>query len=237
MPCILVDKHQHAVYFSMHMLHLITERSMYRYRLAVLFLCLGNTAYAETIENDKALRVIYDTRIAGIGLESSVEGIRNALSQHKIPMDCNYTEHTVVPKTKLGKKTKKKAFYQDWRCKYVDGTKYKMLDIHVVNGTIYSISYRGSILSSFDPKDIFSYYRGIDQKLLSTGIVHDGHDFVFREMGVDISPLYIEQRLMVKRLVSCHGASTMMIFEANVTEMIAQKAFTIKVKYERQRCI
>ncbi|PHS71521.1 MAG: hypothetical protein COB23_00685 [Methylophaga sp.] len=209
---------------------------MYRYYLIILFLCLGNTVYAESVENEQALSIIYDTKIAGIGFNSSVEDIKNALSQHEIPMDCEYTERLVAPKTKLNKKTKKDAFYQSWGCKYVEGMKYKMLDVRTVNGIVFYILYRGSIPSSLDKKDMFSYYREIDKKLSATGVVHDDYNFVFEDIGPDVSPAYIQQRLRMHLLTRCHGGLTSVVFEEKLTEMTAQKAFTIEVKYERQSC-
>lgn len=209
---------------------------MSRYYLAILFVLFVNTAHAELIDNKKALNVIYDTKIAGIGFNSSVEDIKNAISQHKIPMECNYSENVRSSGTKLGKKTKKDVLYQNWNCKYVNGMKYKMLDVQTTNGTVLSISYRGSIVSSLDEKDMFSYYRDIDKKLLATGLAHDDYNFVFKDMGSDISPQFIQQNLTARLLTYCNGGESAVIFKEKLTEMPAQKAFTIEVKYERQHC-
>ena len=209
---------------------------MYRYYLVILLLCLGNAANAESVENEKALSIIYDTKIAGIGFNSSVADIKNALSQDEIPMDCEYSEYLVVPKTRLKKKITKETFYQNWNCKYIDGMKHKMLDVRTINGIVTTLLYRGSIVSSLDKKDMFSYYRDIDKQLLVTGLVHDDRNFVFEDMGADVSPTYIQQRLHVRLLTRCHGGLTSVVFEEKLTEIPAQKAFTIEVKYERQSC-
>lgn len=206
---------------------------MFRYYVTILFLCFVSAAYADIIENEDALSAIYDTKISGIGFSSSVEDIKSALSRHKIPMDCNYTEHTVVPKTKRAKATKKDAFYQHWNCKYAEGRKHKMLDVRTVNGAVFSIDYRGSMVSSLDEKDMFSYYRGIDKKLLATGIEHEDHYFTFKE---DISPAYVEQYFLVKLLARCIGGPSTVEFTAELTEMPAHEAFTIVLKYRRQQC-
>ena len=66
---------------------------MSRYYLTILFVFFVNTAHAEMAKNEEALNVIYATKIAGIGFNSSVEDIKNALSQHKMPMECNYSEN------------------------------------------------------------------------------------------------------------------------------------------------
>ncbi|PHS31835.1 MAG: hypothetical protein COA95_04940 [Methylophaga sp.] len=199
----------------------------------MLFVCLGNTANAESVENEKALSIIYDTKIAGIGFNSSVEDINNALSQDEIPMDCEYSEYLVVPKTRLKKKITKETFYQNWNCKYIDGMKHKMLDVRTINGIVTTLLYRGSIVSSLDKKDMFSYYRDIDKNLVVTGLVHDDHNFVFEDI---VSATYIQQRLRVRLLTRCHGGLTGVVFEETLTEMPVQKAFTIEVKYERQSC-
>ncbi len=208
---------------------------MPKYILTIFLLCITNTAYAEILDNEKALNIIYNTKISGIGLNSSTEDVNHALSQHKIPMDCNYREHTATSRSRINKG--KEQFYQDWRCKYTEGMKYKMLDVHAVNGAIYLIMYRGSILSSLDAKDMFSYYRDINEKLLATGIVHDDYNFTFHDMGPDISPQRIEQSLTTRLQAQCKGMPSTVSFKEKLTEMPAQKAFTIEVKYERQRCL
>jgi len=210
---------------------------MYRYYLTILLFFLGNAAYAEIVENEKALSVIYDTKIAGIGFNSSVEDIKSALSQHQIPMDCEYRENLIVPGTKRGKKNNAGTFSQKWNCKYVDGMNYKILLVSTINGVVTSIHYRGSMPSSLDKRDMFSYYRNIDRKLLATGATHDDHDFVFEDVGPDVSTIaYIEQRLRMRLLTRCHGGDSTVLFEERLTEMVQQKVFRIVVEYRRQSC-
>ncbi len=209
---------------------------MPRYYLAILLLFFVNAAHAEIIDNEKALNVIYDTKIAGVGFNSSVEDIKNAISQYEIPMDCNYTERKVVSKINSAKKNKKEIFYQTWNCKYIDGMKHKMLDVRTSNGIVMYIMYRGSILSSLDEQDMFSYYRGINKKLLATGITHDDHNFTFTDIGPDVSPKYIQQNLATTLLTACNGRASSVVFKEKLTEMPAKKTFVIEVEYKRQNC-
>ncbi|MGH1402895.1 MAG: hypothetical protein ACRBDL_01500 [Alphaproteobacteria bacterium] len=207
---------------------------MQKYILTILLLCLSNTAHAGMIDNEEALQIVYDTKIAGIGLNSSAEDIKSALSQHQTPMECDYRENTVTSQTRMNQG--KKKVYQEWNCKYVEGMKHKMLNVHVINGTVYSILYRGSVTTSLDAKDMFSYYRDINAKLLATGIEHNDYSFVFKDMKADVSPQLVEQSLTTKLQEQCKGMPSPVSFQGDLTHMIAKDAFTIEVKYERKSC-
>ena len=212
--------------------HLMKVYIMSKYFLFLFVLCLSHSAYAKSIENAQALSIIYNTTIAGIGLESSIEEIKTALSQYKVPMDCKYKERLSTSKSKINKN--KSVFYQDWSCKDIEGAKHKMLDIHAANGAVYSILYRGNVITSLDKADMFAYYRDVDKQLSNTGIEHDDFNFVFTEMGADISPSYQTQRLMLLQNAKCSDGRLVSVkFEGKLTNMPAQNAFTVEVNYQR----
>ncbi|MEM9421769.1 MAG: hypothetical protein AAF986_04570 [Pseudomonadota bacterium] len=205
--------------------------------LSILLLCVPYTVNAEMAANQEAVDILYSTKIAGIGFSSSVGEIKDALSKHQYQMDCEYTERSSTPGTKLGKATTPDKLYQNWLCQYTNGMKHKWLQVNVVNGVVYAISYRASMVTSLDDRDIFTYYRNTNQKLLSAGAVHDDRNFVFTARDEGATYGYRDQSLTAKFLTSCHGNPSAVELNANLKEFIAQKILNIDVKYRREPCL